>query len=205
VLKGLAALDVSCSQPNLGIASPARPLDAVWFNDGLRGLRQAASFTTQIWPEAAETLARGVSPGMRGLGAAPTHAKYRHQLGSRVRLSIKSERAGYLLLLDEGPEGIVYCLCPSLFAADSHIGIGRMVLPQPDSPFDSFLITGRPGREQLLAIISDEPLAVNWMAADPSEPARILESRDIRDLLDKLRVLPLDSWLGLATYFDVIA
>lgn len=68
-----------------------------------------------------------------------------------MRLAIEAARAGHLLLLDEGPEGILYCLCPSHFAPDTRLSVGYCELPQAGSRYDSFVVTGQPGREHLLA------------------------------------------------------
>ncbi len=124
-------------------------------------------------------------------------------LGSRVQLNLETDRRGHLLLLDRGPEGIVYCLCPSLFAPCTQLVPGRHVLPQPESPHDSFFISGHPGREELLAIYTDEPLRFGWMHHSQETPAPVLHSNDIESLLNRLRDLQADQWTVLATYFDV--
>jgi hypothetical protein len=56
----------------------------------------------------------------------------------------------------------------------------------------------------LLAIVTDEPLQLDWMPDDPKAPARVLEEDDIHELLEQLRNLPATSWTALASYFDVI-
>jgi hypothetical protein len=110
---------------------------------------------------------------------------------------------GHLLLLDEGPEGIMYCLCPSSFAPETRIQPGRAHLPQPQSRFDSFVISGKPGREQLLAVISSESLGLNWMPDDPKAPARVLNPNDVEELLRRLHDLESHRWTVLSTYFDI--
>ena len=125
---------------------------------------------------------------------------------SRVCLAIKSDREGHLLLLNEGPEGIIYCLCLSWFARDTHLRPGRSDLPQAGSRYDSSLVTDKPGHEHLLAIISEEPLGLDWMSRDPvKEPARVLKQADIDVLLARLRGLGGDRWMAVSTYCDVIA
>ncbi len=166
----------------------------VWSWEGLCSL---ARFTNRIWPVPADSIERG-------LGASPDSAKYGYRLGSHVRLIIEAEQKGHLLLLDEGPDGKIYCLCPSQFAPDTYLPQGRVVLPQENSRFDSFLVTGVPGREQLLAIITDELLGLDWLPVG-SKPARELQPTDINTLLARLRGLEGDRWTALCTYFDVIA
>jgi hypothetical protein len=173
---------------------------------GLEGLWLAAKFTDQIWPVPANTVERNVRRGVtRGLGAPQSEVSHGFRLGSRVRVIIESQQEGHLLLLDEGPEGTIYCLCPSLFVPDTRLAIGQTVLPQPQSRYDSFLVTGRPGREQLLAILTTEPLKIDWMPPDHSVPARTLSRLDVDELISELKELDADHWLALATYFDVTA
>jgi hypothetical protein len=54
-----------------------------------------------------------------------------------VRLALESDRAEHLLLLDEGPEEIIYCLCPSHFAPDTRLQPGCNLLPQRGARYDS--------------------------------------------------------------------
>lgn len=65
-------------------------------------------------------------------------------------------------------------------------------------------MTGEPGREELLAIISQEPLELDWMPVDPKVPARTLSQEDINSLLEQLKNLEGDRWSALSTYFDVL-
>lgn len=108
-----------------------------------------------------------------------------------------------MLLLNIGTTKKVYCLCPSLFAPDTQLTPGRTILPQKDSKYPSFVISGKPGREHLLAIITEEPLELNWMPTDPKIPACVLSQEDIKALIDQLRNLDGNRWTALSTYFDV--
>ncbi len=77
-------------------------------------------------------------------------------------------------------------------------------MPQSGARYDSFVVTGKPGREQLLAIVSDEPLELDWLPSDPKIPARELKPADVDALLAQLRSLEEGTWIALFTYFDVI-
>jgi hypothetical protein len=132
-------------------------------------------------------------------------AQHGYPLGSRVRLAIESDCEGHLLLLDEGPEGIIYCLCPSHFAPDTRLHPGCNLLPQRGARYDSFVVTGKPGREHLLAIVSDEPLGLEWLPDNSRNPARVLSRDDVGTLLARLRGLDDHRWTALSTYFDVVA
>lgn len=177
---------------------------AIQWSKGLKSLRSIAKFTDQIWPVPALSADRGPVGTARGLGAPQDSVQHGFPLGSRVRLALESDREGHLLLLDEGPEEIVYCLCPSLFAPETRIRQGRTYLPQKGSPHDSFVVTGKPGREHLLAIITDDPLDLDWMPKEPRIPARVLHPGEIGTLLAMLQGLEGNRWVALSTYFDVL-
>ncbi len=173
---------------------------------GLAGLRALARFTDQIWPIPADKVLRQTTRGgFRGLGAPQEDVQHGHRLGSRVALAIELETSGHLLLLDEGPEQILYCLCPSRFAPETTLPIGRSYLPQTGSRYDAFVVSGKPGREDLVAIISEQPLVKDWLPADERLPAKTLSEADVAQLLQTLQQLPATSWIALSTYFDVIA
>jgi hypothetical protein len=203
LLRSLARAGVRHNAPSAAPSAPSvEPQPLSW---SLEGLRALARFTDQIWPIPAERIAPGATrSGLRGLGAPQDDVAHGYRLGSRGRLAIESEREGHLLLLDEGPEGILYCLCPSFFAPDTYLPCGRSIYPQARSRCDSFVLTGRPGREQLLAIVTAEPLDLGWMPADPRVPARVLDGRDVAELMNRLRDLGSEHWTALATWFDVI-
>lgn len=204
VLKALANSGVKSNLHTGGstepIVKPAPP------EQGVVGLRALARFTDQIWPVAADRVQRGVTrSALRDLGAPQDDVQHGHRLGSRVCLAIESDRDGHLLLLNEGTSGTIYCLCPSAFAPETRLAAGRTYLPQPGARYDAFVVSGKPGREHLLAILTDEPLGLDWMPANPKVPARLLSPADIDTLLSRLRDLEGDRWTALSTYFDVLA
>jgi hypothetical protein len=169
---------------------------------GLSSLMSMARFTDQIWPLPAERPMRSEG-ALRGLGAPQDDVEREFTLGSRVRLIIECEREGHLLLLNQGADGLTYCLCPSWFAPSTRVHVGRNEYPQPESRYRGFVVTGKSGREQLLAVITDESLDVDWMPAEPKTPSRVLTADDIGAVLERLRELPSDRWMVMATYFDV--
>jgi hypothetical protein len=166
----------------------------------------AARFTDRIWPVPADLIRQtGSRLSARGLGAHQPNVSRTFRLGSRICVAIKSDTAGHLLLLDKGPEQIVYCLCPSFFVPETQFSAGLFYLPREAQEYDAFVVTGRPGREHLLALVTNEPLDLLWMSDDPSAPAKILGASDLDDLVSILRVADPDEWTALSTYFDVIA
>ncbi len=170
----------------------------------LEGLRAVAKFTDRFWTVPAESVKRGAHRSFRDMGEQQDDLQHEFRLGSGACLTIESEREGHLLLLDEGTSGKIYCLCPSQFAPETRISREKCYLPQAASRYDSFVITGKPGREHLLAIITDEPLGLDWMPDKPKIPARVLDQNDIKALLTKLNSLEANRWTAMSTYFDVI-
>jgi hypothetical protein len=205
----LPALTAACSQLGVSVAAgeaPPPPSTAPKLPPllpGIDGLWSLARFTDRIWPVPARhdrSVSRGI---MRDLGARQEELAYTFRLGSRVQLIIDSDRDGQLTLLDQGTSGKVYCLCPSAFASDTRILVGQTQLPQPASPHPDFQVTGRVGREHLLAIVSRQPLRLDWVP-QANIPARILDQADIDQLLEQIKQLEGDEWSAFATYFDVI-
>jgi len=206
ILRALEQAGVKHSGAATFPALPGPAVEPLPLDWSLPGLRALARFTDQIWPVPADRVPRGATRSLvRGLGAPQEDVAHGYRLRSRLRLAIESEQDGHLLLLDEGPEGTLYCLCPSHFAPDTDLPRGRSVFPQARSRYDSFVLTGQPGREQLLAIITDQPLGLDWMPGDPKVPARVLAPPDVEALLTRLRALEGDRWTALATYFDVVS
>ncbi|MEW6211216.1 MAG: protein kinase [Acidobacteriota bacterium] len=206
LLQALGRIGVHFHETELTTLQAGPVIQPTRLDHSLQSLRAVACFTDQIWPIPAKRLQRvGTRSALRGLGAPQDDVQHDHRLGSRVCLAIESDRAGYMLLLDEGPEGIIYCLCPSWFAPDTSLRPERSYLPQMGSRYDSFVVTGTPGREHLLAIVSDEPLGLDWLPSDSRIPARVLNEADVDMLLARLRGLEGDRWTALSTYFDVVA
>ena len=177
-----------------------------------------ATFSDRIRPLPLEKAKEERTRQLRGMGARPKRAQYAYRLGSELCLALdiggnprvrgmgaKPGRDGYLTLLDEGAEGIVYCLCPSHFAPNARVQSGRIYLPQESSPFEAFQLSGAAGKEKLLAIITDEPLGFDWLSKDSETPARVLSSEDIEALIARIQQLGEGRWTALSSYFEVIA
>ncbi len=170
----------------------------------LAGLRAIARLTDQIWPIPATSSPRGHRRlATRDLGAPQHEAQHSFPLGSQLRLAVELEQGGYLTLLDRGTSGRLYCLCPSVFAPDTKLLPGLTIFPQPASPYGSFSVTGAPGREELIAIVTAEPLPLNWMLGSASAPARLLDAADTDRLLGLLKTRPEDAWTAYSTFFQI--
>jgi hypothetical protein len=172
----------------------------------LAGLRKVAAFTSRIWPLVVTHVDRAslsTTYVVRDLGPAREDARHEVRLGSRVFWAIDWDEDAHLLLLNEGAEGKTYCLCPSWFCPSSHIKPGITLVPPESAHCEPFVITGQPGREHILAILSTEPLAQGWMPPNPATPARELSFLDIDALTRRIQQLDVSTWTALATYCDV--
>ena len=206
VLNALTRAGVKCNTAYLPAMSTQPIVEPIRLEWGWEGLKALARFTDQIWPIPADrAISRLIRSEWRDLGAPQDEGCHHYHLDDRIGLVIESDRAGHLLLLNDGTSGKIYCLCPSHFAPDTFLPKGRSILPQATSRYDAFEITGRPGHEQLLAIVTDEPLGLDWIPKDPNTPARVLKDTDIKALLAKLQELEGDSWTSLSSYFDIIS
>jgi len=173
-------------------------------DNGITTLRKLASFTDQIWPIPANTAHRGPAGStLRDLGAPQDNVRHDFRLGDRVRLAIETEHDSHLLLLNEGTSGAIYCLCPSLFAPETFLARGKHILPQPNSPYDSFVVSGSTGQEHLLAILTDDPLDLDWLPQEDETTARVLSREDISNLLQRLDGLEANQWSVLSTWFQI--
>jgi hypothetical protein len=205
MVRALAQMEVIQSGTAAAPGNSGQPAPATTDSgSGFSSLRALARLTDEIWPMSAAAARREGYPTVRGLGAPQDHLQRRFSLGSRMCLAFETDRPGNLLLLDQGPEGIIYCLCPSWFAPETRLSAGRTYLPQPAARYDSFVLTGVPGREHILAIMSEDPLGADWLPQDRKIPSRVLSPDDIDRLLDKIKSLPAESWIAHATYFDVV-
>jgi len=55
----------------------------------------------------------------------------------------------------------------------------------------------------LLAVISEEPLGLDWLPKDADTPARELSNDDIETLFARLKILGEGRWTAMASYFEV--
>lgn len=196
VSRALKAIGVGISSSAIELheADTIRPSTT---RPSMQSLRALASFNDCIWP----FLMRG-SSDYREIGGPPSRQRV-YPIGAHLGIAIAAERSGHLLLLDEGTAGTTYCLCPSWFAKETHIEAGLHYLPQSGARYPFFEVSGTPGREELLAIVSDQPFPNDLMPPEGGPPARVLDAQDVESILVHLQSLNPRSWIALATYFDI--
>jgi hypothetical protein len=107
-------------------------------------------------------------------------------LKSKIRLDINLEQAGYLLLLEKGTSGKLWCLCPSGFAPEWRHSGGRITLPLASSRHRYFKLTGSTGWEEIVAVITRNLPELDWLP-EPGEPLLQLQEGHLTGLLDYLK------------------
>lgn len=106
-------------------------------------------------------------------------------LGSKIRFEVNLDGAGHLLLLEKGTSGKMWCLCPSSFAPEQHPCAGWVTLPQVSSRHKYFKLTGLPGQEEIVGVITKEVPRLDWLPK-PGEPLLQLQERHLSGLLEYL-------------------
>jgi hypothetical protein len=109
------------------------------------------------------------------------------RLNSRIRFEVNLDSTGYLLLLEKGTSGKMWCLCPSGFAPElKHLG-GWVSLPQASSRHKYFKLTGSPGQEEMVAVMTKDVPRLDWLP-QPGEPLLQLREGHLTGLLEYLNL-----------------
>ncbi|MEY3870811.1 MAG: hypothetical protein RLZZ338_4705 [Cyanobacteriota bacterium] len=116
------------------------------------------------------------------------------KLGSQIQFHLELETTGYLILLDKGTSGRLWCLCPSFFAPQSYLKPGKVVLPQENSKQKSFKVSGIPGKEEIVAIIAPNSPTIDWLPKPDQNPLPLQECH-LQELLKYLEGCPKSSIL----------
>lgn len=130
----------------------------------------------QLWETATPTdkvkpvLLKSPLPLEMGEAEMTEEDSFSFRLNSRIRFEVNLDRVGYLLLLEKGTSGKMWCLCPSGFAPElKHLG-GRVSLPQASSRHKYFKLTGSPGQEEIVAVITKDVPRLDWLRELPTLP-----------------------------------
>ena len=207
ILGALQNAGVFCSKPVHQGSSEKSFIRPRCPSAGVEGLWAMAKFTDRIWPlvvERRSSTPQSIAYEVRACGSSQPEVRHKIRLGSSVFWAIEWEFPAHLLLLNHDSEGKMYCLCPSWFAPSTRLRPGVTLFPPEEANCEPFVLTGIPGRESVLAVITDEPLALRWMPPDPSVPARVLDQHDLLELEGILGSLGLDHWSALATDIEVV-
>ncbi|MCP2727638.1 DUF4384 domain-containing protein [Limnofasciculus baicalensis] len=131
------------------IALPPLTLDQLWDL-----LVDNATKTDQMKPEIANNL------GM--WNPAPKVPR-----GTPFHFVINLATSGYLILLEKNPDQQIWCLSPSFLAPPSRLEAGQVKLPLA---YQDTFTADSVGREQMLAIISQDKLNLDWLPREEDEP-----------------------------------
>jgi hypothetical protein len=147
----------------------------------------------QLWETATPTdklkpvLLESLSNLEMGEAEMTEEDSFSFRLNSRIRLEVNLDSAGYLLLLEKGTSGKMWCLCPSGFAPElKHLG-GWVTLPQASSRHKYFKLTGSPGQEEIVAVITKDVPRLDWLP-QPGEPLLQLREGHLTGLLEYLNL-----------------
>jgi hypothetical protein len=147
----------------------------------------------------------GVSGNVsRDIGVHPPAYTAQNQIGSPLQLSVVSEIAGYLYLLNLGTSGKLWRLLPNPWRTDNRIAANQTVLV-PNGEFE-LKFEGKPGTEVVMAIVSPnrvgrlERLPVN---ADGMSLSPEAASRDLRVIGQELRQI--DDWAEATVAIETTA
>jgi hypothetical protein len=145
----------------------------------------------QLWETATPTdklkpvLLESLSNLEMGEAEMTEEDSFSFRLNSRIRFEVNLDSAGYLLLLEKGTSGKMWCLCPSGFAPElKHLG-GWVSLPQASSRHKYFKLTGSPGQEEIVAVIAKDVPRLDWLPK-PGEPLLQLREGHLTGLLEYL-------------------
>jgi hypothetical protein len=147
----------------------------------------------QLWETATPTdklkpvLLESLSNLEMGEAEMTEEDSFSFRLNSRIRFEVNLDSAGYLLLLEKGTSGKMWCLCPSGFAPEPKHAGGWVSLPQASSRHKYFKLTGSPGQEEMVAVITRDVPSLDWLPK-PGEPLLQLREGDLTGLLEYLNL-----------------
>ena len=109
-----------------------------------------------------------------------------------------------MLLLDKDSSGIISCLSPSQFVPEPRLKQGENILPQEKSGYSALIIDSKPGREQLIAIVTEEELPnIGWPPEDPKSKTLILKDWELKPIVEWVSSIPYNHRKILETSFQV--
>ncbi|WP_347566453.1 DUF4384 domain-containing protein [Scytonema sp. UIC 10036] len=96
-------------------------------------------------------------------------------LGTHIQFEVNFETPGYLLLIQRDTSGQIWCFCPSCFAPQSKLETGKTSLPQEGSPMTAFPMEGTPGKEQVLAVLTQKEPNLQWLPQGNEDALELVE------------------------------
>ena len=138
----------------------------------------------QLWHRLVDLAAPGLNMGPVLANTLNMWGEYEEcvPLGSSIKFVVNLPQPGYLILLEQGTSGDIFCLSPSFLAPRPMFDRGRVSLPQKGASRTAFKITGNPGTEKIVAAITPEKPSLSWLPGGKQKPLTIRESH-LQDLL----------------------
>jgi|GEM_PF-3102742 hypothetical protein len=102
--------------------------------------------------------------------------------GTPFHFVVNLPTSGYLILLEKNPEGQIWCLSPSVLAPPSRLDAGQVKLPLA---YQDTFTTDSVGREQIVAIITQKQLTLDWLPGKDNEPLE-MQKEHLTELLEYL-------------------
>ena len=195
-----AAYKQGCAAINLeGLSGADRP--QLKFRDGLDGSKFVLA--KLFWEDITTGHPEGIIKVISNTGQEITISNNQPMILPhlcKIRLQIISEIECSIILLNRSESGGIVCLCPSWFAPSERVYIGSNMFPQQHAALSEFHLM-HPGKEDILAIFTKEPLSMGWMPQ--SRMATILSSREC-DRLRRIRIQKhSDEWWIARVCFEV--
>lgn len=198
VARALYRLGINLSiQPSLenfqeNLLENERSEKTVYFATGINGLYELARYS----PEELIVLP---ADSLRSIGKDKIYSD-----NEKIFIQLNLNTPGHLLLLNISPRNRVHCLVPSLFSPETEFKAGLIKIPSSNTGYTSLQVSGKIGRERLLAIITKDPLGLNFMPREFDKTTRILSPIDVEKLIERLREMNSDQCDLISGYFEVL-
>jgi hypothetical protein len=129
------------------------------------------------------------------------------ELGETVSFRMRSERAGYLTIIDLAPDGTVNVIFPNQWVPDNRVSAGTTVeFPSADMNL-RFPVIEPIGRGVVRAFLTERPLEVPFGAtAEAAEAEEIwVALRDAagRPPARRSEAIPVDNWASEAIVYEI--
>lgn len=104
-------------------------------------------------------------------------------VGDKITIKLEVQKFRHLILLEKGATGTLYCLAPSFDVDKTSLRAGVVVLPSGKRK--AYGLT-KPGTEQMVGVLSAEPLAVEWLPSLEAPPL-VINAKHIQELEQALQ------------------
>lgn len=124
-------------------------------------------------------------------------------LGEEIAFRARSERAGYLTIVDLGTDGTVTVIFPNALDGDNRIGAGaELVVPTPAMQAQ-FVATPPAGRGIVRAFVTEQPLPLGFEQGDAG--AAVLLADALRDATGATggAAIPVAGWATAAVAYEI--